>query len=481
MTVGPAKVGQAWAGLALALAAVAATSILSIMLLRTLNLASLALLFIVPVMFSAARAGLGAGMAAAAAAALAFNFLLVEPRFAWRIADPDNVATTLLLFLVAAVVSHLAGQLRRAKASAEAAMRDEQLLTRLAQGQSDLDADQLVERLRTTLADRLAIETVVVPPDGDVGSAASLDRAAASWALTQREPAGCGTVAIAGADRMFVPIVSDDTVIALLSLRAGAGAVPLPSERAPFLRRALAITERALGQLATRRAQAAFDTARQRHALGSALLSSVGHDLRTPLTVILGEARAMMAADPARREPVAIAMEGERLRRRIDNLLGMARIEGGAVIVANEPIDLADAVASALDDAMPAMGERALTVALPSDLPLVRADPGLLHHVLLNLIDNAVKFSHGPVEIGARAMDEAVELTIADRGPGLPVGREQEAFERFRRFAGSDRTGGTGLGLAIAQAFSQAFGAHVSARNRQRGGAAFTIRFPLSR
>ena len=153
----------------------------------------------------------------------------------------------------------------------------------------------------------------------------------------------------------------------------------------------------------------------------------------------------------------------------------MARVEAGAVTVRREAVDLADAVASALDDAGPALAGRDVAVALPPELPLVEADPGLLHHVLLNLLDNAAKFSAGAVAVAGREEGRRVALTVADRGPGLPPGEEEAVFDRFRRFAGSDRTGGAGLGLAIARAFSHAFGAEVRAANREGGGAAFTV------
>lgn len=451
------------AGPALAVAGVGATAAASVLLRPSLGLASLALLFIIPVMVAAAARGLASGLIAAGASALAFNFFLVEPRWTLRIADRDNLLTTALLFLVALVVSRLAGNLRAATAQAQGAADDQRLLAAFSTAAAGLDEAAVLDRLRETLAGALGAEVQIVAE----GEAANpLDRAAAGWAVAHREPAGRGTGAIATADALFVPVVAGEDVAGLFAVALPDG-MPLAAERWPLARGLATAAGQAIARGRLAAEAAAVTVAKQRGELSAALLSSVGHDLRTPLTVILGEAHAIGAA------PIVAA--AERLRRRIDNLLGMARVEAGAVTVRREAVDLADAVASALGDAGPALAGRAVAVALPPDLPLVAADPGLLHHVLLNLLDNAAKFSDAGVEIAGVAAGDRVELSIGDRGPGLPGGQEEAVFDRFRRFAGSDRTGGSGLGLAIARAFSRGFGAEVRAANRDGGGARFTV------
>lgn len=477
---------RSWAGPVLALGGVAVTTALCEALTPCLSPASLALLFIVPVLVAAAQQGLGSGLVAAAAAALAFNYFLVAPQFTLRIASPDNLATMLVLLVVAVVTSKLVAQLRAAGDAAQARAADETMLAELGHALSAVaDDDGILARLRSFLADALGAEVGICPAQEAAAAALAghpLDRAAAAWALTNAEPAGRGSGVIAGADQLFVPVVVGERVAALLGLTREGSAAPVPAGRMGLLRRAVGIAEQALARLHLTAEQAAADAARQRGELGTALLSSVGHDLRTPLTVILAEARALAVCRPEWREPVAIAGAAARLSRRIDNLLGMARVEAGAVSVVIEPVDLADAVASALDDLGPSLAARRATVRLPDDLPLVPADPGLLHHVLLNLLDNAGKFAgpDGPVEITGVADGAGVRLVVADRGPGLPPGHENAVFERFRRFAGSDRTGGSGLGLAIARAFSGAFGAAIDAANRAGGGACFTLSWPAA-
>jgi two-component system, OmpR family, sensor histidine kinase KdpD len=211
------------------------------------------------------------------------------------------------------------------------------------------------------------------------------------------------------------------------------------------------------------------------------LLSSVGHDLRTPLTAVIGAAAELRreGQDPA----LATSLESEaaKLERYISNLLDMARIEAGAVKLRTEPVDIVDAVSAALKDLRTGLAQRQVDVDLPSDLPLVRVDPQLLHHCLINLIDNAARYSgEGKIRIAARADRSEVRLTIEDEGPGLPQD-EERALDAFMRIEGSDRKGGAGLGLAIVKAFAEAMGAKVLASNRAEvPGAAFTIRFPAA-
>jgi two-component system sensor histidine kinase KdpD len=221
------------------------------------------------------------------------------------------------------------------------------------------------------------------------------------------------------------------------------------------------------------------DVVRTRDRLRAALLSSVSHDLRTPLTAVIGAANELdHGCTP---ELIGtIKAEAARLNRFVSNLLDMARVEAGAIKLAVEPIDLSDAVTSAAHDARRVLEGHPIRLDVPPDLPLVRVDPQLLHHCLLNLLDNAGRYGDPGTEIvieGSNRYGE-VRLAVLDHGPGLPPGRETEVFETFTRLEGSDRAiGGTGLGLAIVKGFAEAMGMTVKAENRE-DGAAFTLAFP---
>jgi two-component system, OmpR family, sensor histidine kinase KdpD len=223
------------------------------------------------------------------------------------------------------------------------------------------------------------------------------------------------------------------------------------------------------------------DRLRERDRLRAALLSSVSHDLRTPLTAVIGAAAELHTG--ATPELIA-TIEGEaaRLNRFVSNLLDMARVEAGALTLKVEPIDLTDAVAGAAQDARRSLEGHPIALEVAPNLPLVRADPQLLHHCLLNLLDNAGRYADSgtPIVVRGEHRYDTLTLSVLDRGPGIPPGREGEVFETFRRIEGSDRkVGGTGLGLAIVKAFAEAMGMGVVAANRtDETGAQFALVFP---
>jgi two-component system, OmpR family, sensor histidine kinase KdpD len=223
---------------------------------------------------------------------------------------------------------------------------------------------------------------------------------------------------------------------------------------------------------------------KERDRLRAALLSSVSHDLRTPLTTILASASQIKAANCKGLDPAladGLVVEAERLHRFVANLLDMARVEAGALRLQLEAVDLTDAVASAVHDLRNRLDPHPIQLDVPVDLPLVSVDPQLFHHCLINLLDNAGKYSNEGSAITIRGTRNPGELllSIIDEGPGLPPGRENEVFETFARFEGSDRKGGTGLGLAIVKGFAEAMGLNVTAANRVDGkGATFSLLFP---
>ena len=301
-----------------------------------------------------------------------------------------------------------------------------------------------------------------------------LAKQAAAATLSRNVPAGRGTAEPFGSDWTFFPMGD-----AALGLARDDGRFPVATHEQPLLAGLLA-----QGALAFERARLAGEMAevaslRERDHLRGALLSSVGHDLRTPLTTILAaaaELKARGAGDLA----AAIENEGHRLDRYIADLLDMVRIEAGAIRLAIEPVDLLDVAAAAAREVAGALPPERLRIDVPPDLPLVRADARLLHHCLINLLANAAQHGGpGAVDIHAATGPDGVTLAVSDRGLGLPPGTERRIWEQFVRLEGSDRKGGTGLGLAIVSGFARAMGLGVEARNRADGqGASFQLRFP---
>jgi two-component system sensor histidine kinase KdpD len=324
------------------------------------------------------------------------------------------------------------------------------------------------------------------PPEDILDGA---DLAAARWCWQNNRPAGRGADTLPGARRLFLPMATG---------RGPVGVVGLDSERqgpllGPDQRRLFnALADQAA--LAVERVTLAEDVERARVAaeaekLRSALLTSISHDLRTPLASVLGSATSLRnyrhALDEAAQDELiaTIQEEAERLNRFIANLLDMTRLEAGAIEPRTDLVDLGDIVGSALQRAAKVLARHRVAVDLAPDLPMLKLDPVLFEQVLFNLLDNAAKYAPAGSEIGlsARRDGKAVRFDVADEGDGIPTGDLERIFDKFYRVpAGDNRRVGTGLGLAICRGFVEALGGVITAANRaDRRGAVFTITLPV--
>ena len=305
-----------------------------------------------------------------------------------------------------------------------------------------------------------------------------MERAAADWALSRGEATGVGTTTLVAADWQFQPLKTSLGVLGVIGLAGRQGGDPVGAGRAVLLTTLLGQAALAQERLKLEDQLRDVSVLRERDRLRAALLSSIGHDLRTPLTAIAASVDALARQHPDTEAVPLARADIARLRRFLDNLLDMVRIDAGALKIAPEAVDLTDAVAGAVHDLKDQLRGRHIDLRVPANLPLVEADPVLLHHILINLLANAA--IHGGSEaiavLGERTRD-AVLLSVRDRGPGLDPGSETRIFETFAQGLGSDRLGGSGLGLAIVKGFADAMAITVSAANAPEGGAIFTLGF----
>ena len=454
------------------------------------NLGSLAMLYLIPVLFAATRHGLRTGIVTGVASGLAYNFFFLPPFYTLTIQDPENVITFISLLVVAIIVSQLAARLSAQAGIARRSATQNSALASLARYLTGItDRRELGEVLtresaRLLSLDALFIErvagvTTVTAGVPQVRNLEAIERAAAEWSLDHNEPAGSGTGTLTSSDWRFHPIGTGGQPTAVLGLSRSDSGEVLRSDQHQLLVSILDQAALALQRVDLEQEMAGVRQLQERDRLRAALLSSLSHDLRTPLTTILAAAGELRRS---RDEPEAglIEREARRLNRFVGNLLEMVRVESGALDLRITAIDLTDAVASAASDLKTTLGDRRFDLQVPPNLPLVRADERLLHQCLVNLIENAAKFSPPGSTITVRGTHDSdgVRLQVIDEGPGLPPGEEERSFETFTRLEGTDRIGGTGLGLAIVRAFATAMRLTSTAANRHdRSGAVFTLGF----
>jgi two-component system, OmpR family, sensor histidine kinase KdpD len=314
------------------------------------------------------------------------------------------------------------------------------------------------------------------------------DRGVAQWAFDHAQPAGLGTPTLPAARGLYLPLIASQGPVGILGV--------LPMREPPIVASGqLRLLETFANQIALAIERSSLaeqaEAARVRlesERLSETLLSSVSHDLRTPLAVITGAGSSLLATDVAldegtRRELIeTIVEECQRLNRLVGNLLEMTRLESGALRVRREWHSLEEVVGAALTRLKDRLAGREVSVRLPDDLPLVPLDDVLMEQVLFNLVENALKYTPAgtPLDIEARAGKGRVIVDVADRGPGLPPGEENSIFEKFHRVRREGEPGGVGLGLTICRGIVQAHGGTIVAMNRPGGGALFRIELPVS-
>ncbi|WP_353230330.1 sensor histidine kinase KdpD [Novosphingobium sp.] len=484
------------AGYAIALALVTLVTLVGYSIAALGNVTNVALLYLLPVLVAATRHGLRTGLVTGLASSLAYNFFFIPPLYTFTITDPQNLITVMVLLGIAVLVSQMASRVRDHALLARRSAAQNSALAGFARHLTAITTDaELGQVLCAEVARMIDVRAVLMlPEDANLVVRAAippedrmdtLEYAAARWAVDHNRRAGRGSDTLTACEWLFSPINGGGRVLGVLGIARDDTAAPLRTDQMPLLSSLLDQAGLALERITLEREMASVGKLREQDRLRTALLSSVSHDLRTPLTAIIGNLDAITPVDAVQAGQLASAQaEAMRLRGFVANLLDMARIEAGALIRSSEPVDLADAIASAAHDLRRLLIANPIDMAVSPDLPFVLVDAQLFHQCLINLIDNAAKYGDPgtPITIAARRDPGHLALMVMDHGPGLPAGDETKVFENFARIAGSDRKHGTGLGLAIVRGFCAAMGLTVTASNRTdlpdgQTGACFTIHF----
>ena len=484
----------AWSRVAIALGLVALTTAICFGISPYISANTFDLLYLVPVIVTATWLGLRPALVASVAAALAYNFFFLPPLYTFTIADPQNAVTFVVLNGVAIVASQLTGRLKReANVGARAATENAALAgfgLRLAAISDETETAAVVcdevaslFSVSALLLSRKDGVVTVTAGNPDLAALDAIDYASAEWAFERNETTGLGTATLAASDWQFHPLTTSLGVLAVLGISNSDGSNPVTPDKhilfATLLGQAALAHERIKLEVQAREVGAL----KLRDDLRATLLSSIGHDLRTPLTAVVAAADALAADNGASPLTATLKAEARRLRRVFDDLVEMTRIEADALVVRRDVLDLTDAVAAAAQDLKAELATHRIVLDVPPTLPLVSADPRMLHHILINLIGNAAKFAPAgtPITLEGRRVPDGVTLAVLDNGPGLPPGGEAALFQRFTQVAGDDMSGGTGLGLAIVKGFSDALGLRVAAFNRgDQAGSRFEIFWPAA-
>lgn len=458
------------------------------------------LVFLTAVVSVAVRFGLLPSLLTSIVGSLCYNFFFLPPIYTFTITDPTNVAAFFFFMLIAVLVSNLAARVRTQAVSAMSRVRTTESLyafSRKLAGTATLDdvlwatAYQIALMLKVRVVLLLPEAGVITvkagyPPEDELDKA---DLAAANWAWGNDRPAGRGSDTLPGARRLFLPMRTNRGPIGVIGIdddRSG----PLLT---PDQRRLLdALVDQ--GALAIERVQLVEDMDRVKRNVESdrlrqALLTSISHDLKTPLSSVLGAASTMRNFPAKLSESekadllTTIIDESERLNRFIANLLDMTKLEAGAIVPNSARHDLGEIVGSALRRANKILEHHPVRLDLAADLPMLEIDAVLFEQVLFNLLDNAAKYAPADTTISLTALrdKESVSLQIADEGAGIPPADLESVFDKFYRAQKGDHVrAGTGLGLAISRGFVEAMRGTISATNRtDRDGAVLTVRLPI--
>jgi two-component system sensor histidine kinase KdpD len=490
-----------WSGYLQATATVAIATFISALVSRFSDLATLSFIYLIGILLVALDRGFRISAYACALSFFAFDFFFIPPRFSLLINRSEDFITLILFAVIALSMSLIGDRLQR---QIEVTRRNAERTQALYEFNRIMAAVAAMDDIKSAVvrhvAHSLKAHAVLLLPEGERLEIASVwpegtkldtaSTAAMEWAWQHNRPAGLNSDTLPSAAFYGLPLRTGDDKIGVLAVKPEDGEDFTPDHEHFFASLANQSAV-ALGRarLASDVEKARLQTETER--LRSSLLSSISHDLRTPLVSILGATTSLREYwdkfdDKTRREMfTTIEEESDRLNRFVQNLLDMTQLVAGGLKLKREPVDVQDLVGSALSKLRKQLGDRPLRLDIPDDMPAVDGDLSILERVLVNVIDNACKYAphDQPITISARREAHYVRLTVTDRGPGIPEEERERIFDMFYRVkVGTAPVSGAGLGLAICRGFIEAHGGRIMAQPGPDGaGTQIVIRLPIAK
>ncbi len=481
-----------------AAAACAVTSLISSQLLAYFDLANIVMLFLLNVVLVSARYGQGPAIFSAFLSVASFDFFFVPPHFSFAVSDLQYLLTFAVMLTVALITARLTAGFRyQAQVAGHREGRAHALYEMARELSAALTSQQVLEisdrRLEETFRAHAALmlpdrdDRLDFSPGEDRTRPSHIDEAISQWVYDHSQPAGLGTDTLAGSNVLYLPLVAPMRTRGVLAIEAENPRwlrVPEQRRQLESFGSLIAIAlERVHYVEIAREAVLKMESERLRNSV----LAALSHDLRTPLTALVGMADQLTRSDPAlsgaqQAWAGAIRDESLRLSHMVDNLLDMARLEAGEVKLKLEWQSIEEVVGSALRASTASLAGHRVSTVLPADLPLVSFDAVLIERVLCNLLENAAKYTpaDSSIIIAAAHLGDQVEISVSDDGPGFAPEAAAQLFEKFTRGHAESAVPGVGLGLAICRAIVDAHRGAIRAENRVPHGARFVINLPAA-
>ncbi|ALR75996.1 two-component system sensor histidine kinase KdpD [[Enterobacter] lignolyticus] len=426
---------------------------------------------------------------------ISFDLFFIAPRGTLAVSDIQYVLTFAVMLTVGLIIGNLTAgvryQARIARYREQRTRHLYEMSKALAIGRSEQDIARTSEQfIQSTFYAR---SQVLLPnASGHLAALTSgngitpWDEAIVRWSYDKGQPAGAGTDTLPGVPYLILPLKTAEKTLGVIVVEPGNLRQLMIPEQQRLLETCTLLVASALDRLALTTSEEQARLASERESIRNSLLAALSHDLRTPLTVLFGQAEILtldLASEGSKHAPQANEIRQHVLNttRLVNNLLDMARIQSGGFNLRKEWLTLEEVVGSAIRTLEPGLGGRHIELHLGDPLALIHVDGPLFERVLINLLENAVKYAGTKAQIGITAthQDEQLQLDVWDNGPGIPAGQEQSIFDKFARGHKESAIPGVGLGLAICQAIVDVHGGTLSAHNRPEGGASFTVTLPL--